>query len=113
MGVGIFTQDFTIIHSIVASVAFLFSGLSAIISAKLLEKPLMLISEALGTMTIGALALFSMGIVTSGSITSDIAYDSIFYLGLGPGGMEHMIVFPVLIWLVGFSWYLALQKATP
>jgi hypothetical protein len=61
----------------------------------------------LGATTLGALALFSCGIVTSGSMTSDIAYNSIFYLGLGPGGMERMILYPALMWLAGFSIFLA------
>lgn len=110
MGVGIFTKDCTIAHSAVASTAFLLSGLSAIASAKVVKKPLSLINAGLGAMTIGALALFSIGIVTSGSLTSDIVYDSIFYLGLGPGGIERMIVYPALVWLAGFSGCLAMQR---
>jgi hypothetical membrane protein len=109
MGAGVITQDYTIAHAAASSTAFFFSGLSAIVSAKVLKKPFSLISIVLGAMTIGALGLFSIGIVTSGSMTSDIAYDSIFYLGLGPGGMEHMIVYPVLMWLAGFSGYLIMQ----
>jgi hypothetical membrane protein len=107
MGVGIFTQDFVFVHSAVATMAFIFSGLSAIASARVLKKPFSLISIVLGATTLGALALFSCGIVTSGSMTSDIAYDSIFYLGLGPGGMERMILYPALMWLAGFSIFLA------
>jgi len=60
-------------------------------------------------MTLGAQALFYSGMITSGSLTSDIAYDSSFYLGLGPGGMEHMIIYPAGLWLAGFSWYLLTQ----
>jgi hypothetical protein len=41
--------------------------------------------------------------LTSGSMTSTTAYDSIFYLGLGPGGMECMIVYPALMWLAAFG----------
>ncbi len=106
MGVGVFTKDFTAAHGAVALMAFLFSGLSAIASAKVLKKPLSLISIVLGAMTIGALVLFSSGLITSGSLTSNNLYDSNFYLGLGPGGMERMIVYPALIWLAGFSGHL-------
>ena len=106
MSVGIFTKDFTLAHGAVSSMAFFFAGLSAIVSFKAVKKPLSLISLILGLMTLGALALFSCGVITSGSLTSDIAYDSIFYLGLGPGGMERMIVYPALIWLAGFGGYL-------
>lgn len=103
MGVGIFTKDYTLPHGAVSSAAFFFAGLSAIASAKVLKKPLSLISIILGAMTLAALALFSSGLITSGSITSNIAYDSVFFLGLGPGGMERMIVYPALIWLAGFG----------
>jgi hypothetical membrane protein len=112
MGVGVFTKDFTVAHGAVSSMAFLFAGLSAIASAKVLKKPLSLISVVLGAMTIGALVLFSIGLITSGSFTSNIAYDSNFYLGLGPGGMERMIVYPALMWLAGFSGHLATQRET-
>jgi len=63
-------------------------------------------------MTLAALALYSIGIVTSGSITSTEALDSSFYLGLGPGGMERMIVYPALMWLAGFGGHLATKKET-
>jgi hypothetical membrane protein len=85
MAVGVFTKYFPVIHGVVSSIAFFFSGLSAVASARVLKKPFSVISVILGAMTIGALALFSVGIVTSGSITSTIAYDSNLYLGLGPG----------------------------
>ena len=103
IGVGIFTKDFRTIHGAVSSMAFFFAGLSAITSFKILEKPLSLISIILGLMTLGALALFSAGLIASGSLTSNEAFDSVFFLGLGPGGMERMIVYPALMWLAGFG----------
>ena len=110
MSVGVFTKDFTVAHGAVSSMAFFFSGLSAIASAKVLKKPFSLIGTVLGAMTLGALGLFSIGLITSGSYTSNIAYDSNFYLGLGPGGMERMIIYPALMWLAGFSGNLATQR---
>jgi hypothetical membrane protein len=112
MGVGIITKDFTVAHGAISSVAFFFAGLSAIASAKVLKKPLSLMSIVLGAMTLGALGLFSIGIITSGSYTSNIAFDSNFYLGLGPGGMERMIVYPALMWLAGFSGHLVTKQET-
>ena len=44
----------------------------------------------LGGLTLGSLALFVLGI----------------HLGLGPGGMEKMIVYPVILWGAGFGGYL-------
>ena len=110
MGVGVFTKHCRTAHGAVAIMAFFFAGLSAISSSKVLRKPLSLMSIILGMMTLGALVLFSCGMITSGSLTSDVAYDSDFYLGLGPGGMEHLIIYPVGMWLVGFSWYLVAQR---
>ncbi len=110
MGVGVFTKDFTVAHGAVSSMAFFFGGLSAVASFKVLKKPLSLISIALGAMTLGALALFSIGMVTSGSVTSTEAYHSIFYLSLGPGGMERMIVYPLLIWLAGFAGHIVTKR---
>jgi hypothetical membrane protein len=112
MGIGIFTKNYRTVHGAVASMAFFFAGLTAISSSKVLKKPLSLMSIILGVMTLAALALFSIGMVTSGSLTSDTAYDSNFYLGLGPGGMEHMIIYPIGMWLAGFSWHLITQQET-
>lgn len=106
MGVGVFTKDFTLAHGIVSSAAFFFSGLAAILCAKFLKKPFSFLSAGLGVLTLVALGLFSAGMVTSGSLTSNIAYDSTFYLGLGVGGMERMIVYPALMWVAVFSGWL-------
>jgi hypothetical membrane protein len=107
MGVGIFTSAFsTTIHGVVSLMAFGFGGLSAIASFKVSKLPLSAISVILGVMTLGALALFGAGLVTTGSLTSNEPPASEFFLGLGPGGMEHMIVYPALIWLTLFSSHL-------
>ena len=113
MGVGIFTKNYTLPHGAVSSAAFFFAGLSAITSHKILPKPLSQISIVLGVLTLAALALFSAGVVTSGSLTSTEAFDSGFYLGLGSGGMERMIVYPVLVWLAAFSSHLITRKRKP
>jgi hypothetical membrane protein len=112
MGVGVFTKDFTLAHGAVSSAAFFFAGLSAITSFKVLKTPLSLISIVLGATTLTALALFSAGVIASGSLTSTTAYDSVFYLGLGPGGMERMIVYPTLMWLAAFSGHLLTKQET-
>jgi len=98
MGIGIFTEDFGTIHSVVSLIAFLFGGLSAIFSVicsyvhkfKLLEMPFSVIAVILGLMSLGALVLFMAGMD----------------LGLGVGGMERMIVYPLLMWGAGFGGHL-------
>jgi hypothetical membrane protein len=98
MGVGVFTEDFGTIHMVVSLIAFLFGGLSAIFSAicsyvhefKLLKMPFSVIAVVLGLMCLGAMALFGAKM----------------YLGLDFGGMERMIVYPLLMWGAGFGGYL-------
>jgi len=62
---------------------------SPIASYKLKRSPFSYVAVLLGIVTLSALALF----------ISEI------YLGLGKGGMERMIVYPALLWGVGFSGY--------
>jgi hypothetical membrane protein len=112
MGVGIFTKNYTLPYGAVSSAAFFFAGLSAITSFKILPNPLSQINIVLGALTLAALALFSAGIITSGSLTSTEAFDSSFYLGLGPGGMERMIVYPAVLWLAGFGGHLITKQET-
>ena len=103
MGAGVFTKDFTTIHGAVSSMAFMFGGLSAVASFKVVKMPLSVISVILGVTTLGALTLFAGGLLTSGAFSSVEAPVSDLFLGIGPGGMERMIVYPALIWLAGFS----------
>lgn len=98
MGVGVFTEAYGVLHMIVSLITFLFSGLSAIVSVlcsrvhkfPLVKMPFSALSIILGLMTLAALGLFGSGV----------------YLGLGPGGMERMIAYPVLLWGAGFGGYL-------
>ncbi len=110
MGVGVFTKEDTLLHGGVATLAFFFSALSAIASVRVLAMPFSLISGILGSATLAALALFSIGMVASGSIYTVEPIDSAYYLGLGPGGMEQMVVYPGLMWLAAFGGHL-LTKA--
>lgn len=105
MGVGIFTKDAGIIHSIAALIFFLFSGLSAIFAVicsyrhefKLMKMPFSAISIVLGLTTLGGLVLFV------GKI----------HFGLGAGGMQRMVLYPILMWLAGFGGYLMAHPDKP
>lgn len=90
MGVGVFTEDFVTVHPIVSLIAFLFGGLSSIASYRLLRLPYSVVAVILGLLALGALGLFNSGM----------------NLGLGVGGMERMIVYPILMWGAGFGGYL-------
>jgi hypothetical membrane protein len=90
MGVGVFTENSGNVHPVVSLIAFLFGGLSSIASYRLLRRPFSVIAVILGLMALGALGLFAAQT----------------YLGLGVGGMERMIVYPILMWGAGFGGYL-------
>ncbi len=90
VGVGLFTETTGVWHSVFSLVTFLFAGLSAVLLARFQRRPMSYFSVALGLLSLAALVL---------SIPDE-------YLGLGPGGMERMIVYPVLLWGVGFGAHL-------
>ncbi|MFQ5759154.1 MAG: DUF998 domain-containing protein [Candidatus Bathyarchaeia archaeon] len=90
IGVGLFTEEAMMLHTIFSLITFIFAGLSAIVSYKLQKPPLSYLSVALGVFALLALVLTFSGT----------------YLGLGKGGMERMIAYPALLWLVGFGGHL-------
>jgi hypothetical membrane protein len=97
LGVGLFPETTGIVHSIFSLVVFLFAGLSALVTARFQKKPLFYFSIILGLVTLAAEVL---------RIGNE-------YLGLGPGGMERMVAYPVLLWAVGFGGYLMATADTP
>ena len=98
LGVGLFPETTGIWHSIFSLIVFLFAGLSAIVTYRFQKKPMAYFSAILGVITLIALIL----------------YVGDTYLGLGPGGMERMIVYPALLWAIGFGGHLmALEDKAP
>jgi hypothetical membrane protein len=88
-GVGLFSEasnTFTI-HVIVSVITYLFGGIAAIMSYKLQKQPLSVLSAGLGGFSLGALILLALQT----------------YLGLGIGGMERMVAYPLLLWEIGFG----------
>ena len=85
MGVGVFPETTGELHFAVSFVAFFFTALAAIASRRLLGPPMSYLGPGLGVFVLAALVLYGSGT----------------YLGLGPGGMERMIAYPALIWVVG------------
>lgn len=90
IGVGIFPESYGNLHSIVSLIVFLFGGLAAIASLQILRRPFNYFSIILGLITLASLGLYTTKI----------------FLGLGPGGMERMIAYPVLLWLAGLGGYM-------
>jgi hypothetical membrane protein len=85
MGVGVFPETTGGLHLLVSFITFFFTGLAAIASYRLIRAPMSYFAVGLGVFILVALALYGSGT----------------YLGLGPGGMERMIAYPALIWVVG------------
>jgi len=90
IGVGLFPETTGIVHSIFSLVVFLFTGLSAIVTARFLKKPLFYFAIIMGLTTVVLLVLF---------VGSE-------NLGLGGGGMERMIAYPAILWTIGFGAHL-------
>ncbi len=90
LGVGLFPETTGIWHQLFSLVVFLFGGLSAIVTARFQKKPMLYFSVILGLATLIALLLYMAG----------------DYLGLGAGGMERMVVYPMLVWSIGFGGHL-------
>jgi hypothetical membrane protein len=97
LGVGLFPETTGIWHSIFSLIVFLFAGLSAIVTAGFQKKPMFYFSIILGVLTLFALVLY----------IGDV------YLGLGPGGMERMVVYPALVWSIGFGGHMMATEDRP
>ena len=96
VGIGAVAENISLpIHDVFALVAFVSLGVSAIMSYKFEKSPFSHISVILGAVPLLALVLFLLGEGNSG-----------FYLGIGLGGMERLVIYPILVWLFGFGAYL-------
>ena len=90
IGVGLFPETTGIIHLVAAFITFIFMGLAALMSYRIVRSPLNYVSIILGVLTLVTLLLFTTG----------------NNLGLGVGGMERIIVYPLLVWGLAFAGYL-------
>ncbi|MFA5049455.1 MAG: DUF998 domain-containing protein [Candidatus Micrarchaeia archaeon] len=93
IGVGFFPETTGIPHFVSALLAFLFGATGAIYSKNKVNGPLSVFCIILGVISFIALILTIFNI----------------YLGIGPGGMERMIVYPILAWCLVFSGFLFLK----
>jgi hypothetical membrane protein len=95
LGVGIFPGNVHPQHPLFAFTAFVAGGLAVLLSARVTPQPLGSIFAVMGTISLA----FTLA--------------SVFLLEWGPfarldlGGVERWMVYPVLLWLVGFGGWLA------
>jgi len=98
IGVGLFPENLLLPHSIFALISFIFGNLTALLIANRVRPPFRYISAILGVVGLVALVLFVAG----------------QYAGIGFGGMERLIVYPVLFWEASFGGYLmATREPSP
>ena len=90
IGVGVFNEHWGVVHLVFAGLAFGMGSMAALVSSRVVKGPLSPVFAALGL--IGLVALGLQGTKT--------------YLGLGVGGMERMIYYPAIFWVLIYGVYL-------
>ena len=105
VGVGILNESSPyMLHDLFSLLTFIGIGLTALVSYRLQKPPLGYFSVILGLVTLVSLVLYvaDSGVTAGGD------------LGIGPGGLERMVVYPVLFWSLAFSGHLmALDESKP
>lgn len=87
MGVGIFPETTGSLHTYSSLIVFLMASIAPYFIIWRLRSTMSLLWGILGTIGLISLFLYVPGI----------------YLGLGKGGMERLIVYPNLLWALGFG----------
>jgi hypothetical membrane protein len=87
VGVGLFPVRTSAPHTFFAFAAYVFVVVSMIISYRVLRPPLSHVSVGLGIIALVAFVLLVTG----------------HFLGIGKGGMERMIAYPIFLWALGFG----------
>jgi hypothetical membrane protein len=105
VGVGVFNESAPyMLHDIFSLIVFIGIGLAALVSFRLQKAPLGYFAIVLGLITLVSLVLY---IPDSGASAGS-------YLGIGPGGLERLIVYPVLFWSLAFGGHLmAMADSNP
>lgn len=95
IGVGAFDMDnFDIPHALFALLAFLFGNVAAIYSSRSVRPPVSYLFIMLGLIGLSALVLLI--------VTQD--------LGLGQGGIERLVFYPAMFWLMAFGVYVMAEE---
>ena len=94
-GIGIFNENLGDAHVVAVRIFWVFAVPTAIMSYKFQKKPLSYASAILGLITLTAVILFLSEVYIPTSLD--------LYLGIGRGGMQRMIQYPVFLWVLGFG----------
>ena len=105
LGVAFFSEVFTLIHGIFSLTAFFSFSFAAILSYKFQKRPMSYISVILGV--IALIAIFLLELSSLDQILPELGLpaSSVFSFNtpIGIGGMERMIAYPMMLWLVMFG----------
>lgn len=96
VGAGVFPLNSGDFHSLFALIAFLFFNLQAIATATVLHGPMKLVSVLSGIVGIAFVLLMIVG--DGGNASA--------FGAIGHGGVERMIVYPVMLWMLALGGYL-------
>jgi len=94
LGVGIFPGDTGTVHALFAMLTFVTGGAAAIVSVTIMAPPLSYVSVLLGIVALVTLLLHL------------IMGDSSPLAGMGIGGVERWVAYPILLWVTGLGGYL-------
>jgi len=90
-GLSVVSLDISLpVHILFAWVAGFSALASVFMCYKFVKSPLSYVSVILGAVMVAGFVLFGSG----------------SYLGLGLGGMQRILIYPLLLWLLGFGAYL-------
>lgn len=96
-GIGIFNETLGLIHVVMVRMFWVFAIPAAIMSFKFQKKPFAYISIILGLVTLVTVILFLSSVYVGPSV----------FLGITRGGMQRMIQYSILLWVLGFGAHLA------
>jgi hypothetical membrane protein len=97
-----------VIHS-AGTIGFPLGAIAAILSYRMIRSPFRYLSLALGTLSLVSTVMIFVGWKV---VCGTCGYTAgLSQLALGLGGWESMIIYPLLIWLIGFGNYLMTTSA--
>src|SRR3989339_374376 len=97
VGIGIFNETLGLVHVVAVRMFWAFAIPSAVMSYMFQKKPFAYISIILGVVSLVAVILFLSSVYVGPSPL----------LGITRGGMQRMIQYPILLWILAFGAHLA------
>jgi hypothetical membrane protein len=105
VGIAVFSEVFTLVHGVFSLIAFFSFALAAIFSFKFQKRPMNYVSVVLGVIALFAIVLLELSSLDQ--ILPELGLPASgfpsFNTPIGIGGMERMIAYPMMLWLVMFG----------